>query len=273
MKTLAFLNRKGGVGKTSLACHLAGAWAAAGQRVLVLDMDPQASLTQTLVGPEAAWSFPTEETLGALFDDALFDPVRIIHSTPIERIFLAPAGRTLGDWNFPRPQEMGDRQDGVRQFLNDMGGSFDRVLIDCPPCLQLCSWASLLAADGVIVPLVPEDPGAQGLVHVQRTVDEAAERNPPLRIVGYVLTMVQRIGLHRAYETLLRSIEGDLVAKTVIPMASLFKEAVMARRPLAAFKPKSAPARMIDTLAREIDERGAIDSPRRPYYLGNSGAA
>lgn len=239
-----------------------------------MDLDPQASLSQAFHGPDLAWAFPPEETLASLFDDrGPQDLEAIIHKTPFEGIYLAPAGSSLGDYNFPRPSETGPFQDSVRAFVDEIRHLFDLILLDCPPCLQLCSWASILAADSVVVPVIPEDPGAQGLIHVQQMVDAARSgRNPKLRLAAYALNMVNlRLAVHKAYEKLLREMEPDLVARTTIPMAVPFKEAVMGRVPLPLLKPKVAGSKLLAALALELEERAAAAStaPPRFYYFGN----
>ncbi len=157
--TVAMLNRKGGCGKTSTCHHLAGAFAKDGLRVLLVDMDPQASLTQGLFGPQATEALPDRSTVVGLFDDSFDpDPDALIKPTPFERISLVPGSNALDDYNVPRPQDTGEIQLTLRRFLKEARDSFDVALIDCPPNLSLCSWAAaLLAADSVVVPVQAED--------------------------------------------------------------------------------------------------------------------
>jgi chromosome partitioning protein len=147
------------------------------------------------------------------------------------------------------------------------------VLIDCPPNLQLCSWAALLASDFVVVPVIPEDFSSQGLIYVQQAIDAAMMHgNPRLRLLGYMLTMYNRqLGIHKAYEKLLREQYGNLVLETVFPLATAFKEAVSRRHPIAVDKPKSAATDAVKALAEEITHRAPIFSARQAeyYYAGN----
>lgn len=270
---LAFFNRKGGTAKTSCTFHLSGAWARQGKKILLLDMDPQQSLTQAFFGPEMAWQFQPEESLSSLFEEGIPNIEALPHATPHKGIFLAPGGAELGNHNYPRPTETGSLQMALRAFVDEMRPLFDQVLIDCPPCLQLMSWASIMAADGVVVPLIPEDPGAQGLIHVQQLVDSAiVSGNPRLKLVAYVLSMANsRLALHKAYEKILRESEGELVAKTVIPMAVPFKEAIASLAPLPILKPKIAGSKIMAALAQELEENlaAAQAAPPRFYYLQN----
>jgi chromosome partitioning protein len=269
----SFLNRKGGVGKTSSVFHLAGSFAS-NRRVLVLDLDPQASLSQGYFGPQFVEELPKVATVAALFDDGYDpDPAEMVRETGFANIAIVPANNDLTDHNTPRPEEAGEYEDALRDFLGEVKDHFDVVLIDCPPNLQLCSWAALVASDFVVVPVIPEDFSSQGLIYVQQAIDLAmTRRNPRLRLLGYMLTMYnQRLGIHRAYEKLLREQYQDLVFENVFPLATAFKEAVTRRRPITEDKPKSAAAEATMTLSREIVERVPVyrSRPAQFYYAGN----
>src|SRR4051812_22592252 len=168
---VAFLNRKGGVGKTSCCHHLAGCFARAGRRVLLVDADPQASLTQGFWGPERTESLAKEETLACLFDDGLDpDPARLISPAPVEGAWILPSSAHVDAFNLPVARDPGPVQLALRDFLGEVKGDFDVILIDCPPNLYLCSWNALLAADFVIVPFQPEDYGSQGISAIRSAI-------------------------------------------------------------------------------------------------------
>jgi chromosome partitioning protein len=269
----SFLNRKGGVGKTSSVFHLAGAYALSGRKVLLCDLDPQASLSQGFFGPAYVESLPKAATVAALFDDALDPrPEEIFHRTPFENIWIVPSSNELTDYNTPRPEES-DSQDALREFLTEAREAVDVVLVDCPPNLQLCSWAALLASDFVVVPVIPEDFSSQGLIYVQQAIDAAmTNRNSRLRLLGYILTMYNRqLGIHKAYEKLLREQYSDLVLVNAFPLATAFKEAVSRRHPIGIDKPKSAAAESVTAIAGELSYRAPVYGarPAEYYYAGN----
>ena len=270
----SFLNRKGGVGKTSSVFHLAGSYAKSGRRVLVCDLDPQASLSQGYFGPRVVETLPKEQTVAALFDDAL-DPLPddLIHETNIPNILIVPASNDLTDHNTPRPEDAGEQQYALRDLIAEIKIGFDVILIDCPPNLQLCSWAALLASEFVVVPVIPEDFSSQGLIYVQQAIDQAMTRkNPRLRLLGYMLTMYNRqLGIHKAYEKLLREQYQDLVMENVFPLATAFKEAVTRRKPIIEDKPKSVASDAIQDLCLEILGRAPVyrEQPAEFYYAGN----
>ncbi len=269
-RTVALLNKKGGVGKTSTCHHLAGALIQNGLRVLLCDLDPQASLTQGLLGPGVTRELPPHETVAALFDEAGGPPIEeLIRPTEIPGLSILAGSEAMEDLNVTRPAETGPLQYALRDALASLEGSFDLALLDCPPNVQLCSWAALVAADGVVVPLQAEDYGAQGIVGLQRAIRRVqAGPNPDLVLVGYLVTMfVKTLSVHISYEADLREVYGDDVFRALVPLAKDFKEAVILRKPVGLYKPKSAAAKAIVALAEEmvarLDARVARDGERR----------
>ena len=268
--TIAMLNRKGGCGKTSSCHHLAGAFARDGRRVLLVDMDPQASLTQGLFGPQATEGLDPRETVAGLFDDAHDpDPDALIRPTAFENIAIVAGSNELDEYNIPRPQETGPLQLTLRQFLRESADRYDVSLIDCPPNLSLCSWTALLAANSVVVPVQAEDYGAQGIVYIQRAFDAAlAYHNPRLRLAGYLVTMFNKtLGIHAAYDHQLRVLYGEQVFAATVPLAKDFKEAVAARQPVGFYKPRSAAAKAVKAVADELIARSEAAAARPPEYL------
>ena len=268
--TIAMLNRKGGCGKTSTCHHLAGDFAKEGRRVLLIDMDPQASLTQGLFGPQVTEGLNPRETVAGLFDDATDpDPADLIRPTAFDGISIVAGSNDLDEFNIPRPQETGELQLTLRHFLREAGDLYDVALIDCPPNLSLCSWTALLAANSVVVPVQAEAYGAQGIVYIQRAFDAAlAYHNPRLRLAGYLVTMFNKtLGIHTAYNHQLRTLYGEQVFETTVPLAKDFKEAVAARQPVSFYKPRSAAAKAIKAVADELIVRAAEASSRPPEYL------
>jgi chromosome partitioning protein len=249
------LNQKGGVGKTSCTHHLAGTLAWMGRRVLLVDNDPQSSLSQGFWGPIAARDLDPSETIAALYRGERPFPEQVIRPTGIEGIDIIPGSRVATDFNVPRPQETGDDlQHCLGSFLSEVGGSYDLALIDCPPNLHLCSWAALVASDHLIVPLQPEDYGAQGIIDVQESVAMVqAGPNPGLSLLGFLMTMVcPRRTIHQLYEERLRALYGADVFVAHFPEAAVFVEAIARRLPIQQYKPKGAPAASVKAMADEL---------------------
>jgi chromosome partitioning protein len=108
----------------------------------------------------------------------------------------------------------------------------------------------------VVVPFQPEDYGAQGIGAIQEAIAQVrSHSNPGLKLLGYLLTMVRKVGLHQAFERELRKLYGSDVFQTNVPRAIAFAEAVAARVPITRWKPRSPAALVIHMLAREIEER------------------
>jgi chromosome partitioning protein len=252
------LNQKGGVGKTSCAHHLAGTLAQMGRRVLLVDNDPQSSLTQGLWGPVVARQTDPAATIAAIYAGDFPYPDQIIHPTAIPGIELIPGSRRSTSHNVPDPHLADpEAQTCLRTFLDEVRARYDLVMIDCPPNLHLCSWAALVASDHLIVPLQPEDYGAQGIIDVTESVARVlAGPNPGLNLLGYLITMINsRKTIHRLYEEMLRERYGAEVFSTMIPEAVDFVEAIAQRKPVAQFKPKGTAAKAIRALAVELEAR------------------
>lgn len=257
MAVITLLNQKGGVGKTSTCHHLAGTLAQIGRRVLLIDNDPQSSLTQGLWGPAVARALDPSETLAAVYSGDVF-PEQVVRPSGVGGVDLVAGSRVVNDWNLPRPSEAPyEAQTCLRSFLSSVRDSYDLVLIDCPPNLCLCSWAALVASDALIVPLQAEDYGAQGIMDVQDSVAlVTAGPNPDLRLLGYLITMFNpRKTVHKMYEQRLRELYGSDVFAAVIPHAADYPEAIAYRKPVAMYKPRGAASKAVRALADEMTAR------------------
>jgi chromosome partitioning protein len=266
---VSLLNQKGGVGKTSTCHHVSGALAGTGRRILLVDNDPQASLTQGFFGPEAMRASGFGENVAALYDPN-FAAVSeaVIRATGIEGVAIVPGSVRLTHYNQLPTDRWSESEYGIREFLSEVRSYYDLVLIDNPPNLHLCGWAALTASDGLVVPLQAEDYGAQGIVAVMEAMAAVRGRtNPALRMIGLLLTMYdKRLGIHVAYERHLREIYGQDVFEATFPLAKDFKEAVAARLPVSIYKPRSASAKAIlavgEELLRRIDQMGDCGTER-----------
>ena len=154
---LSLYARKGGVGRTMLTQNLAGACAERDVPVLVVDTDPQASVSKNFLGAAAVERLRPHETIAALFDSRREpEASSLIHPTGIDNIRLLPASDYLEAYDLPRPQKLGDTPFALRDFLDEVLESFVMILIDTPPAVSnLPAWSSLLAADYVVTPVTP----------------------------------------------------------------------------------------------------------------------
>lgn len=261
MKSVTVLNRKGGCSKTSTCFHASAAFAARGLRTLLCDLDPQANLSQGLLGPDVVRKMSPAMTLASVLDEAGGPPLsELIVPTSIPGVWLLPGSEAVERLNVTEPESTGSLQYAIRDALDEVRGEFDIAFFDCPPSVQLCSWAAMVASDAVLVPVPPEDFGALGLLSLRRAIKRVqAGPNPRLRMLGYLLSMVNKsLSVHSSYEADLRDVYGDEVFATVVPLAKDFKEAVLARKPVGLFKPRSAAAKVMVALADEIQARLAL---------------
>ncbi len=264
MTTICFVNQKGGCGKSSTCLHLAGALQSTDRRILLVDADPQGSLSQGFFGSEAVETLAPEQTLAAVFDESVYArPDALLMPTRFDGITVVPTNHHLGIFNRPSPEKEGITQYALRSFLEDVSG-FDFVLIDCPPNLYSCTWAALIAADYVVIPVPPEDFGTQGLRAVRQAIERARELNPTLRQLGFLVTRCdRRLLIHRAYEQRLRKNYSNLVLDTVVPEAAAFKVATASRKPVEYHDAKSLAASTMRGLARELCARIAKREQRQ----------
>jgi chromosome partitioning protein len=255
---VAMLNQKGGVGKTTVSVNLGGTWAKQGRRVLVVDNDPQGSMTQGLIGPEATAALPASETIASIYSGTAQSAGQAVRPTGFPGLDLLAGSERAASYNNGDPhREPWERQTCLVDALGELSPGYDIVIVDCPPNLNLCSWAALAAADGVLIPAQPEDYGSQGLPAVRRSI-EAVRRsiNPRLRILGLVVSMIQpRRAVHQLYLETLRAQYGEELLGSMIPEAADLVEATMLRRPVVWHKPRGASAKALAALAAEIEAR------------------
>jgi chromosome partitioning protein len=247
--TLAIANQKGGVGKTTTAINIGAALAAAGRRVLLIDLDPQGNASTGLgIGPGDRPS----TSYDMLFDDGAPAAPR---GTIVPGLTIVPASADLSSADLDLaadPRRTLRLRDALGRLGSDVG--FDFALIDCPPSLNLLTINALVAADAVLVPLQCEFFALEGLSQLIRTVQSVrGASNPRLRIQGIVLTMYdRRNNLSSQVAADVRANLGDLVYETVIPRNVRLSEAPSHAVPAIVYDRTSSGAVAYQKLAAEI---------------------
>jgi chromosome partitioning protein len=257
---LTATQRKGGVGRSTLLYSLAGSLAKRGLRVLLVDGDPQASITQICLGPEAVDALPPGRTIVRLLGDDFFGSAEdVAVESGIPGVRLVPGSNALARFNHPEPEKTGDLQDALKDALDGARPRYDAILCDTPPSLETLAWLPAVAADFAFTPTPPEALAVQELVHAGRFLERVRwARNPRLVWLGVALTMWQpRVAVHETFRRSLHDAYGELVLSSPVPFNVAFKEVPLARQPLSHWKPKSAPAKAVDALAGEILDRVA----------------
>jgi chromosome partitioning protein len=251
-RVTALANQKGGVGKTTTAINLGAALAEAGERVLLVDMDPQGSLAVGL-GVEPHGLQATIYNL-LLQDDMAFADV--VLETSLPDLHLLPANIDLAAAELLLVQEVA-REQALQRVVDRVSYHYDRILIDCPPSLGLLTINGLTASDGVIVPLECEYFALRGMSLLMRTLERVRDRlNPRLVLEGVVATMFDPRTLHgREVFARVHEAFGDAVYETTINKTIRFAEAPVAGESILTYAPQSRGADAYRALAGEVRAR------------------
>jgi len=250
-RVIAVANQKGGVGKTTTAINLSAELANRGERVLLVDVDPQGNAT-TGLGVE-------KSALGQCMYDVMLKSAQlesIVQPTRIERLSIAPSTLHLAGAEIELVAVM-SRESRLRSALAPVAPNFDRVLIDCPPSLGLLTLNALSAADCLIVPIQAEYFALEGLGQLTHVIDLVkAHLNPQLYIVGVLITMFDaRTNLAAQVVDEVERYFPGLMFKTRIPRSVRLSEAPSFGMPIANFDPRGRGAAAYAALAEEVISR------------------
>lgn len=249
MRTIAIINQKGGCGKTTTAINLAAYLAKFGQRVLVVDLDPQANATSSL-GVD-------KHSVQAGIYEALINgepPASSILFNERLKLSLLPSSPSLAGAEIELVDEMG-REFRLKTALESVNGKYDYILIDCPPSLGILTVNGLVAAkDGVLVPVQCEYLALEGLGQLTQTIQRVQSLLfPDLRVRGVILTMFDpRTNLSNDVVKEVNNHFPGQVFKTIVPRSIRLAEAPSYGLPISAYAPASVGASAYESLVKEL---------------------
>jgi chromosome partitioning protein len=251
MKIFAITNQKGGVGKTTTCVNLAAGLSQLGKRVLLIDLDPQGNATTGSGIDKNGVGFTIYHVL---IGDKLI--VEAIHKTPQEGFDLVPANRNLAGAEVELVNEIG-RETKLKTALQELGDSYDFVLLDCPPALNLLTVNALTAAQAVIIPMQCEYYALEGLSDLVNTIKKVRQHlNSSLEIEGLLRTMFDnRNMLAQQVSAQLISHFGNKVYETVIPRNVRLAEAPSHGLPVNLYDKSSKGSQAYLALSREVIQR------------------
>ena len=257
MQTIAIVNQKGGVGKSTTAVNLGAGLVRQGKRVLLIDADSQANLTEML-----GWQQPDElsPTLATMLERIISDrPIEpqagILHHS--EGMDLLPANIELSGLEVSLVNTM-SRETVLRTYLNEVKRQYDYILVDCSPSLGMLTLNALTAADTILIPIQCEFYALEGVTKLLDSMKRVKSRlNPSLDIFGVLLTMSDnRTTLSRQVSDEVRRYFGKIVFETSIPRTVKLSEAPSFGQPITQYDPTGKGAQSYIDLAEEVISRG-----------------
>ena len=242
-RTISVVNHKGGVGKTTSVVSLGASLAEIGRRVLLVDLDPQGNLSQSLSVPQT----------GRTLYEALREGKDLPQVQIRERLWVCPSSIDLVSMDLEL-STLPRREYRLRELLSPL--DFDYILLDCPPSLGLLTINALSASKEVFIPLTPEALPAKGLgtlLEIVRKVEEGL--NPDLHLGGVLITRYNRRKINRIVEEYLRETFGGLVFQTKIRENVDVSEAPLQGTDIFSYSPRSIGAEDYRSLALEVDSK------------------
>ncbi len=252
---VALANQKGGVGKSTTAINLAAALAFQGERVLLVDLDPQGNATSGLGVDRSTITHSIYDVL--LKEVAMEDAVE---PTSVRDLFVVPATIDLAGAEIELVSVF-SRESRLRNALAEIAADYSVVFVDCPPSLGLLTVNALTAADEVMIPIQCEYYALEGLSQLLQNIELVRSNlNPRVEVGGVVLTMYDgRTRLSKEVADQVRRHFGDVAYRTVIPRSVRLSEAPSYGEPIEAFDPMSRGAIAYRELGREFRRRHGMD--------------
>jgi chromosome partitioning protein len=250
-RVFAVVNQKGGVGKSTTAVNLSAALGELGEKVLLVDLDPQGNAT-------SGYGLNRNQRELCVYNALLGDtPIAsLIEPVEVENVFVVPATIQLAGAEIELVSAF-SRESKLRQVLEPVVGDFDFVIIDCPPSLGLLTVNALSAAEGLIIPIQCEYYALEGLTKLLDSIRLVRTHlNPTLDVFGAVMTMYDaRTRLSQQVVEEVRDFFEEKVFETVIPRSVRLSEAPGFGQPVTLYEPGGRGAEAYRNLAKEVMQR------------------
>lgn len=249
-KTMAVVNQKGGVGKTTTAINVAAQLAGAHSSVLLVDLDPQGNATSGLAIPKESTPQTTYDVL-----NGRAQLVNVVQKTNVAQLFVLPANANLAGAEVELVGR--EQREFVLKQALQQGLTYDYILIDCPPSLGLLTINALTAADSVLIPVQAEYYAMEGLSQLLNTIQAVrGSTNPQLELLGIVLTMLdKRNSLSDQVQKEVANYFGDKLFETIIPRNVRLAEAPSYGRTIYEHDRWSKGARAYKAFTKEVKDR------------------
>ena len=253
MSIIAMANQKGGVAKTTSTMNLGAALSRQGKRVLLIDADPQANLTE-IMGYEIPEKLPATLStilLKTIREEPIAEMEGILHHA--EGMDLLPASEELSATEMTLHNVM-SRETILKQYIRTIKHQYDYILIDCAPSLELLTINALTAADKVIIPVLSHYLPTKGLEKLLKTIARTRRSlNPNLTIDGILLTMVDsRTNFAKEICQAIRNTHGAYVFDTEIPHSIRLAEMATTGESIFQYEPRGKTAEAYENLAKEV---------------------
>lgn len=250
---IAVANQKGGVGKTSISLHTAGALAENGRRVLLIDMDQQANLSSVFIDQPESLQMSINELLN---EEPEVDVEEVVHKTHIENIHIIPASLHLSNLDARLAADF-DSQFYLFNAIQEVQDQYDIVLIDCPPNLGIATRMAMVAANYVIIPVECQNWSAMGTNKIIALIERIQDKvNEKLGLLGFVINKyASNRSLEQNYRAMLREQYEDLVFETEFRNNVEYAEAAEVRQPITHYLPKSKQAATFRAFINELEKR------------------